>query len=62
MKMKISLPPEEVQQIIKDYLQTKFNVVGEVSLELDQEIRGYGSSEYYQGVFKGATCEVEVSK
>jgi hypothetical protein len=59
VKMKVTLSPNEVEEIIKEYLQQKFTNVGEVKMEVSRELRGHYTNEYYETVFKGATCEVE---
>lgn len=60
MKMQVTLSSKEVEQIIKEHLSQKFKDVGEVKLEVGQELRGHYTSEHYATVFKGATCEVEL--
>jgi hypothetical protein len=60
MKLKITLSPKEVEQILKDHLKEKFSIVSDVKLETGQELRGQGYDEYYEAVFTGATCEVEM--
>lgn len=60
MKMKVTLTQKEVGQIIKEHLAEKFKVVGEVKLEVGQELRGHYTNEHYETFFKSATCEVEV--
>lgn len=60
MKMQVTLTPKEIEQIVKEHLFKKFKTVGEVKLEVGQELRGYAQNEHYVTVFKGATCEVEM--
>jgi hypothetical protein len=59
MKMKVTLTPNEVEKIIKEHLEKKFKSVGEIKLEVGQEMRGHYTSERYVAVFKGVTCEIE---
>ncbi|WEZ04500.1 hypothetical protein P5666_22380 [Bacillus subtilis] len=59
MKMKVSLSPEEVKQIIKSHLEKKFGNVGNVTLEVKRELRGHYTNEHYEPIFKCAVCEVE---
>lgn len=60
MKMKVTLTPKEVEQIVKEHLTQKFKTVGEVNLEVGQELRGHYTNEHYEAVFKGVICEVEM--
>lgn len=60
MKMQVTLTPEEVKQIIKDHLQKKFRVVGDVTLDVSETWQGYGYNEHKLVSFKGAVCEVKV--
>ncbi|KJE31636.1 hypothetical protein [Bacillus licheniformis] len=62
MKMQVTLSPEEVKQIIKNNLEKKFGNVGEVTLEVNRELRGHYTNEHYETVFKGAKCEVEAAE
>ena len=60
MIMEVNLSPQEVEEIVKKHLSLKFKKVGDVKMEVDRELRGHYTSESYETVFKGATCEVEV--
>ncbi|WHP40751.1 hypothetical protein QIX46_19695 [Lysinibacillus boronitolerans] len=60
MKTKVTLSSKEVEQIVQEYLSKQFKTVGEVKLEVGQELRGHYTNEHYVAVFKGATCEVEI--
>jgi hypothetical protein len=60
MKMKVDLTPKEVKEILKEHLSQKFKIVGEIKLEVGQELRGHFANEHYEAVFKGATLEVEM--
>lgn len=60
MEMTVTLTPEEVEEIVKSYLESKFKVVGEVKLEVGQELRGHYTNEHYVTVFKGITTKVEL--
>ncbi|MBO3793251.1 hypothetical protein [Bacillus subtilis] len=62
MKLKVSLSPEEVKQIIKSHLEKKFGNVGNVTLEVKRELRGHYTNEHYETIFKGAKCEVEAAE
>lgn len=59
MKLNVTLAPDEVEQIVKEHLSKKFKTVGKIKLEVGQELRGHYTSERYEAVFKGVTCEVE---
>lgn len=58
--MRITLTPKEVEQIVKEHLSQKFKNVGDIKLEVGQELRGHYTNEHYEAVFKGVSCEVEV--
>lgn len=60
MKIRITLAPIEVEQILRAHLAQKFSEVGEVELVVGQELVGWHNNEHYAAVFKGASCEVEV--
>lgn len=49
-----------MEQIVNDHLSKKFKTVGEIKLEVGQELRGHYTNEHYVTVFKGVTCEVEM--
>lgn len=60
MKMEVTLSPEEIKQIIKDYLDQKFSSVGDVKLSVSEVWQGHGYNEYKTTIFTGAVCEVEI--
>ena len=60
MKMEVNLSPQEVEEIVKKHLSLKFKKVGDIKMEVSKELRGHYTGEYYETVFKGATCEVEM--
>lgn len=60
MKLSVTVTPKEVEEIVKTHLLTKFKSVGDIKLEVGQELRGQHTNEHYVTVFKGAKTEVEM--
>lgn len=60
MKMTVTLTQEEVEEIIKKHLETKFKTVGKIKLEVGEQWVGHGPNEHRTPAFKGATTEVEL--
>lgn len=60
MKMTVTLSKNDIESLIKSHLEKRFEKVGEVKIEVGQELRGNQMNEYYETVFKGASCQVEM--
>jgi len=60
MKMEVTLSETELKEIVAEYLEKKFQKVGEVKFKVGKELKGHLSMEQYRVCFKGATCEVEM--
>lgn len=60
LKTEVTLSEKDVQEIVKAHLLTKFKSVKDVTVIMQQEMRGYYQDEHYEMVFKGIKCEVEI--
>lgn len=60
MKMTVNLSANDIEQLVKEHLEQKFDKVKSVEIKVDKELRGTQMDEYYVTVFKGVNCEVEV--
>lgn len=60
MKMEVTLSPKEIEELVRKHLETKFSKVGEVKLEVKKQLVGQHTNEYYETIFGGATCKVEL--
>lgn len=60
MKAEVNLPPEEVRQIIKNYLTSQYMNVIDVKINVATKLAGNQMDEIQVPYFKGVTCEVEI--
>lgn len=60
MKAEINIPPEEIQQIIKNYLSSQYMNVVDVKINVGTKLSGNQINEINVPYFKGVTCEVEI--
>lgn len=60
MKTKVLLSEEEVKEIIKRHLKSKFENVSDVEIEVGMEWVGFGDGEHKVPVLRVASCEVEM--
>jgi len=58
--MEVTLSETELKEIVAEYLEKKFQKVGEVNFKVGKQYQGYGYGESSVMKLKGATCEVEV--
>lgn len=59
MKISLTLPPSEVESIVRNHLLTKFKIVGDVKSVISTQHVGYGAQEHLAPVYSGIKCEVE---
>lgn len=60
MKVTIELTPNEIKEVLRTHLLTKFKEVGGIDLVIKKEWVGQYTNEREVMVFKGAKCEIEI--